>query len=292
MSCSYSDIATESFDEKALQYHASVIGWNRFRDDVFLVWPHSREDLDLFFNYMNNIDSIKKIQFTLEVAKDILEFLDLQLKLDKVSKIISVDIFSAATNSFTYVLPSTCFPKTNNENIPKGVALRLRRICDSDSKFGKRSVEYQKYLIARDYKPSKVKKQFSDIRNISREEARRPKIKSNFSTTCNLITQYNPMLPNIKTIFKKYLPVLHSNQEMLQIFPENTINVTYKRNKNLKELISPYLFPKIIKENNCSIEKGSRRCDICKNFLVVSTEFTCHATKRKYKTRGTLTCNT
>ena len=100
------------------------------------------------------------------------------------------------------------------------------------------------------------------------------------------------MLPNIKTIFKKYLPVLHSNQEMLRMFPENTINVTYKRNKNLKELISPYLFPKIIKENNCSIEKGSRRCDICKNFLVVSTEFTCHVTKRKYKIRGTLTCNT
>ena len=76
------------------------------------------------------------------------------------------------------------------------------------------------------------------------------------------------------------------------IFPENSINVTYKRNKNLKELISPYLFPKIIKENNCSIEKGSRRCDICKNFLVVFTEFTCHVTKRKYKIRGTLTCNT
>ena len=100
------------------------------------------------------------------------------------------------------------------------------------------------------------------------------------------------MLPNIKTIFKKYLPVLHSNQEMLRIFPENTINVTYKRNKNLKELISPSLFPKIIKENNCSIEKCSRRCDICKNFLVVSTEFTCHATKHKYKIRGSLTCNT
>ena len=44
------------------------------------------------------------------------------------------------------------------------------------------------------------------------------------------------MLPNIKTIFKKYLPVLHSNQEMLGIFLEKTINVTYKRNKNLKGL--------------------------------------------------------
>ena len=53
---------------------------------------------------MNNIDSTKKIQFAMELAKDILEFLDLQLKFDKVSKLISVDIFSKGTNRFTYVL--------------------------------------------------------------------------------------------------------------------------------------------------------------------------------------------
>ena len=151
---------------------------------------------------MNNIDSTEKTEFTMEVAKDILEFLELQLKFDKVSKIISVVIFSKATNSITCVLPSTCLLKTNIENIPKGVALRLRRICDSDSKFEKRSAEYQNYLIARDYKPSKVKKQFSNVRNTSRDETRRTKIKSDFSTTCNLITKCNPMLPNFKTIFK------------------------------------------------------------------------------------------
>ena len=102
----------------------------------------------------------------------ILEFLDLGLKFDKQSKRISIDIFSKDTNSFTLVLSSTYFPKSNIENTPKGVALHLGKICDSDSKFEKRSAEYQKYLIVRDYKPSKVKKQFSDIRNISREEAR------------------------------------------------------------------------------------------------------------------------
>ena len=107
---------------------------------------------------MNNIDNTKKIQFTMEVAKDILEFLDLQLKFDKVSKLISVDIFSEATNSFTYVIPSTCFPKTIIENIPKGVASRLRRICDSDSKFEKRSAEYQKLLEIKN--PAKSKNNF------------------------------------------------------------------------------------------------------------------------------------
>ena len=74
---------------------------------------------------------------------------------------------------------------------------------------------------------------------------------------------------------------------MLQLFPD----VTYRRNKNLKELISPSLFPRTIMKNNYSVEKCNRRCDIFKNVLVLSTEFTCHATKRKYKIRGFLTCN-
>ena len=52
------------------------------------------------------------------------------------------------------------------------------------------------------------------------------------------------------------------------------------------------MFPKIIKENNCSVEKCTRGCDIFKNFLVVSTELTCHATKRKCKIKVNLTCNT
>ena len=90
---------------------------------------------------MNKIGPTKKIQFTMEVATDTLEFLDLRLKFDKESKQISVDVFAKDTDSFTYVLPSTCFPKNNIENIPKGVAVRLRRICDSDEKFEKHSAE-------------------------------------------------------------------------------------------------------------------------------------------------------
>ena len=71
----------------------------------------------------------------MEVAEDSLEFVDLKLMFDKEAKKISVDVFSKTTNSFTYVLPNTCFPKNNIENIPKGAALRLRRICDSEKKF-------------------------------------------------------------------------------------------------------------------------------------------------------------
>ena len=96
----------------------------------------------------------------MEVANEEgLDFLDLKLKI--VEGKIKVDVFSKPTNSFSYATPSTCYPKNNICNIPKGIALRLRRICDDDNTFDKRSSEYQNYLIARDHKPSTVKRQFS-----------------------------------------------------------------------------------------------------------------------------------
>ena len=57
---------------------------------------------------------------------DGIEFLDLKLKLEN-SK-IAVDVFANPTNSFTYVLPTSCYPKKSINNIPGRIALRLRRI--------------------------------------------------------------------------------------------------------------------------------------------------------------------
>ena len=97
--------------------------------------------------------------------------------------------------------------------------------------------------MAWDYKPDKVKKQFSDIKKLAREEARKHKLhKTTFSTLCNLITQYNPFLSNLKSIIRNHFPTLYSNQQILDIFPQNTISFTYKRNKNLREILSPSLF--------------------------------------------------
>ena len=50
-----------------------------------------------------------------------------------------VGVHSKPANSFTYVLPITCYPSESINNIPRGIALRLRQICDSDEKFKHRS---------------------------------------------------------------------------------------------------------------------------------------------------------
>ena len=62
-------------------------------------------------------------------------------------------------------------------------------------------------------------------------------------------------MPNLKNIIRNHLPILYSNQQILDIFPQNTISVTYKRNKNLREILSPSLFPTTTKQNECSTKR-------------------------------------
>ena len=71
---------------------------------IFVVWTHGSETLNLFLDYLNNLDGAGKIQFMMQVADNNgIEFLDLKLKL--VEGEINVDVYFKPTNSFTYVLP-------------------------------------------------------------------------------------------------------------------------------------------------------------------------------------------
>ena len=173
MSYSYADIALVDFDKGALEYYLSPTMWKRFRDDIFVLWPYGRESLVLFLYYINTLDPTQKIKLTMEVAEpgNYLEFLDLKLKWENSKK--TVDLHSKPTNSFTYVLPTTCYPRKSINNIPHGIALRLKRICDSDEKFKHRSEEYKNYSIARDYHPGLVDKQFQKVEMIARHNARK-----------------------------------------------------------------------------------------------------------------------
>ena len=47
------------------------------------------------------------------------------------------------------------------------------------------------------------------------------------------------MIKNLETVIRSNLPILYSDPEMKNIFPEGSINITYRRGKSLRELISP-----------------------------------------------------
>ena len=157
-----------------------------------------------------------------------LKFLDLKLKINE--SMIIVDVYTKFTNSFNYTTPNTCYPKNNICNIPKGMTLRLRRICDDDETFEKRSPEYQNYLIPTDHKPSIVRKQSSQVKKKTRSEARQKQTKRDKVSDTKFISVYNPALPNIHSIIQNNLSILHTAENMKKIFSSKSIK-TFREEK-------------------------------------------------------------
>ena len=70
MSCSYSNIAMHTFNLKALNHKPALLSWKRFRDDIFMLWNQSLEEMNNFFDCRNRIDTNGKIKLTMSVANE------------------------------------------------------------------------------------------------------------------------------------------------------------------------------------------------------------------------------
>ena len=82
----------------------------------------------------------------------------------------------------------------------------------------------------------------------------------------NLVTVYNPIIKKLQAFIRNNLPVLYSDPEMKNIFPEGAINVTCKRGKSLRKLIFPSMFLQAQVKSHSMVSKcKSKRCDICQH---------------------------
>ena len=101
------------------------------------------------------------------------------------------------------------------------------------------------------------------------------------------MTKYNLRLPKISGIIKKHISILQSDDPLKTFFPKDCFSTFYKRNKNLKELIAPSAYPKIINTKTSSIT-SCNNCDIWKNYIIFDNTFLCAVTGKPYFTQGQL----
>ena len=92
------------------------------------------------------------------------------------------------------------------------------------------------------------------------------------------------------TLVKKYLPFLHSDENLKELFLASAFNTIYRRNKSLQELLSPSFYPNRKSTKSNSIIRCNS-CDICKNYMVFENMFICTVTGKKYSVKGELRCN-
>ena len=99
------------------------------------------------------------------------------------------------------------------------------------------------------------------------------------------------MLPNIRSLIKKHLPVLHSDSDLKNIFPGKSICTTFKRDRSLKEILSPSFYTKSKKEKKSYVIRNCGKCDIRENYLITGNTFTCRVTNEKYYINNDFDCN-
>ena len=83
--------------------------------------------------------------------------------------IIETDLYMKPTDSYQYLLSSSCHPFYCKKGIPYSQALRLNRICSNNEFFDKRCNDLEKYLLERGYSEKMVRKEMLRARVIPRD---------------------------------------------------------------------------------------------------------------------------
>ena len=77
-----------------------------------------------------------------------------------------------------------------------------------------------KIISVRNYSPSLVAKQ---VFPISRDNKQKPRSKVLGTDSAKFVTSYNPVLLNINSLINKYLPILHADLDLKEIFPRKLL---------------------------------------------------------------------
>ena len=204
---------------------------------------------------------------------------------------ISTDIYAKPTDSHLYLSFSSSHPSHCKRAVPFGVALRIKRNCSTNDFLQNRCKEYKGYLKSQNYPAGVVDKQLDKALKISRSELLCKKVKPD-KKVFPLVLDYNP---DIQKVIRKHFHLLESSPEVKEIFPSKSIFPTYRRTKNLKEMLAPSKFRvtscRNQRKENRGCSKCNKKCDLCKNYLIEASKFQSSATGRHYPIQQKLSCS-
>ena len=288
----YADIFLLDHDLKITRFDPEkLIFYGRYRDDCFVLWGGGDDSLNQFFVYINSIDP--DIQFTIKSSDHSIEFLDVLVFVENGK--LETTVYSKPTDGHVYLHPKSNHPRHQINAIPKSQALRLRKIISKETDYQIASVTYSQYFIDRGYSRSLVEKAFKEVSKLDRSEllinthSGRPKKQGR--SVYPLVIEYNPKLPSINKVLKENMNILHTDENMRNLFPIESIFWAAKRGKNLKEILAPSRFKGTRLENdNQGCFNTDNHCDLCK-YLVTTDIITSFSTGEKFKIKNILNCN-
>ncbi|XP_053380089.1 uncharacterized protein LOC128548727 [Mercenaria mercenaria] len=209
--------------------------WLRFLDDIFMVWDHSLEELELFIRELNSFHP--DIKFTHTISQDSLSFLDVNISKGK-NLCVETNIYVKETNNHQYLDYTSCHPKQCKNGIPYSQAKRYRRIISDDDKFKHSLSQLREFFVDRGYPHDVLDRAFQKVVNISQQDALQTQVGDKNSVIPFTIV-YDPALPRIGNTINKYWSILNLSKSFTtkSVYENCKPIVAYRRPKNLQDYL-------------------------------------------------------
>ena len=219
----------------------------RFLDDIFKILVGTTQDLHKIFDEMNTIHP--SIKFTIShtsnisedertrckcAPQDSISFLDTSCKISG-GKIL-LDLHKKSTDRNMYLLPSSCHPPFQHENIPFSLAMRINRICSLAENREQRFQELKDMLLKRGYSQSMVKSAISKARKIPRDIALRKVVKPKHTKRPVAVVSWDPRLPSIDKIQQKHWRSMTLDPYLKDLIAQPP-KIANKRQKNIRNYL-------------------------------------------------------
>ena len=138
------------------------IFYGRYIDDIFCITKND-------FNLNNLIFHFKYLKLN-AVCTDIVNFLDLNIHFDPIRQKIMFSLYIKPTNTFSYLLTNSNHPSFISKNLPKGIFIRVRRICSSILDYFYFTSKIALQLKSRNYDFALICKMINSLAKVDRNQ--------------------------------------------------------------------------------------------------------------------------
>ena len=221
-------------DEYVYTYHLQPRLFIRYIDDIFMLWQHGIDELEIFHEYLNT--RVPTITFTKEYSNKQVSFLDVMII--NINNRLETDLFSKPTDSHDYLLYSSSHPQRCKDSIPYSQFLRIRRLCSRMKDFEKNVLELSLHFLRREYPEDLILEAAILARQLDRNTLLQSVDKESKQDKDNifLITTFHPSDHTLREIVHKNWDILGQSTHTEYIFKKKLV-VGYKRPKNLRDTI-------------------------------------------------------
>ena len=284
--------------------------YRRFIDDIFMIWPHSTNDLHAFMNHMNSIHP--SMQFTFEFSAESITFLDTDVHIN--SNTLYVTTHIKKTNKQAYTHASSYHPPGTGKGIAIGEAKRYARTNTRVSDYKNCIDKHINQMKMRGYTSNKFLNLIKSVSHSNRFD--NSNIKTFNSNRPVFVTRYTATAAAIIKTIRKHWHHLKEDKAVGKYFPNYPI-MAFTKNKCLAN----HLVRAKITNNSIPTEPIESRLDIEHNqppeiptinptnipinyispcairscflhkYLNKSLNIRSSVTGRSFRVRGKLTCN-